>query len=645
MRYLNDSLLTMKRAIQDSPDDNRSLFHELGFAVAKSNLAIRHPGFPPGTLKRRYEQMLGSRIEDRYRLDLKEVVDPGSFDVLGRLHEGVVRANGTRKRAGEFYTPPFVVDYMVGLLDLDGDERPEDRKFIDIACGTGAFLVAGMRKVIRSLAGRGIGREDALRHAVASIYGLDISRTSCDICQINLFLVLLDELGPEVLTRSGALRFNVFRTDSVDNAGGDAAGVLRIKRRLAEHVGGFDYVLGNPPYLEAKKMPAARKSACRESWPGLAGAWDLYIPFIMQCNRLVADRGKVCLILPDKFTVARYAAGLREKLLEDYTLIELADLSAMDIFEKAMVYPAVIAYQKASPSARHRVRTRISVRSPAGLSAGTGYSSVPQSLYGAIGHNKTLFCLPEEGDMAAMLRRIFGRSTPIREYVDFRSTVSFHKKGLREQFVGRPVDGGAGPVVKYLGGRSYAKKNEVDLFRFLWEGYYINYDQARLKEHHNVLPPLSNFTREKIVLCQHAPRITAAYDGDGEFVTKDVYPIGIAASGLAGSSLSLKYFAALLNSELMSFVYGTVYKGIQIGGGYYHYLPTWIDILPVIVPENRGIAKIERLADRMIAARDTTALPRLMDEVDDIVYRAYAVTDQQRAIIGKTVPAWNLRVS
>ncbi len=270
---------------------------------------------------------------------------------------------------------------------------------------------------------------------------------------------------------------------------------------------------------------------------------------------------------------------------------------------------------------------------------------MPQSLYGAIGHNKTLFCLPEKGDMAEMLRHMFEAGAPIGRYVDFRSTVSFHKKGLRERFVRPESDGGTGPMRKYLGGRSYAKKNEVGLFRFRWEGYYIDYDREKLKEYDNALPPLSNFLQEKIILCQHAPRITAAYDGNGEFVTKDVYPLGLAAPGLADSPLSLKYFTALLNSELMSFVYGTVYKGIQIGGGYYHYLPTWLDILPVVVPEKRDIAKIERLADEMMTTKDTATLLRLMDEVDDIVYRVYAVTDERREIIGKIVPAWNLEVS
>ena len=157
-----------------------------------------------------------------------------------------------------------------------------------------------------------------------------------------------------------------------------------------------------------------------------------------------------------------------------------------------------------------------------------------------------------------------------------------------------------------------------------------------------MLPPLSNFAQEKIVLCQHAPRITAAYDGSGEFVTKDVYPDRHrGARACAESPLSLKYFTALLNSELMSFVYGTVYKGIQIGGGYYHYLPTWMDILPVIVPGEAEIKKTEGLVVRMLKTDSRAVKLRLMRDVDEIVYRAYGVSDDQRAIIERTVPRWS----
>jgi hypothetical protein len=624
------SLETFSSTLDENPYDQGNLFRELGFAIVRSNLAIKYPGFPTSKLKRQYERILGVKVISRNVPGLKDAVDPCTFDVLGRAYESMAHANGTRKGRGEFYTPPFVVDYMVGLLELETDTRLRKRKLIDIACGSGAFLVAGMRKVIQRLKENDITDDDILQIVTDNFYGLDISPTAVDICKTNLYLVLLDELGPEALARAGEVRLNVFTTNAIDNR----------SRGLAK-AGSFDYILGNPPYLEAKRMPAELKETCRKSWPELKGAFDLYVPFILQCNRLVAENGKVCLILPDKFTVAQYGIGIRDKLLSDFSIMELVDLSGMDVFSRAMVYPAVIAYKNARPSPGHTVRTRISVASPDELANGRGYASVPQSLYCTIGHNKTLFCVPPEGDMSALLRRFFEEGTPISHFVDFRSTISFHKKGLREQFVGKAFDSDAGLILKYLGGRSFTRKNEVGLFGLRWEGFYINYDQARLKEHGNVLPPLSNFRQEKIVLCQHAPRITAAYDGNGEFVTKDVYPIGIAAPGLSGSPLSLKYFAVLLNSELMSFVYGAVYKGIQIGGGYYHYLPTWIDILPVTVPGRKGIRLMEQLADRMISTEDRSEKLQLTKEADDIVYRIYGVDGEQQAIIKSVVPPWD----
>ncbi len=637
---------TIDRLLKDSPVDTRALFHELGFAIVKNNLALRCPDFPPEALQPQYEQMIGARIEGRFVLDLNEPVDPCRLDLLGRSYERMAHANGTRKKAGEFFTPPFIVDYMVGLLGLEGDAGLRDRKFIDIACGPGAFLVAGVREVTRSLSGQGMGATEVLRRATGNFYGLDISHAACDICKINVYTVLLNELGPYALLQAGKVRPNIYQTNAIDHGKtSDDPEAFRIKRRQGKYRAGFDYILGNPPYLEAKKMPAAVKEACRERWPEIAGAFDLYVPFILQCNRLLAEGGKVSLILPDKFAVAGYARSLRERLLRDFSLVEMADLSGMDVFAKAMVYPIVLSYEKRRPASGHQIRTRSSVISPAGLAPEGRSAMVPQDLYRSVGHNCTLFGLPGGGDVAGMLRRLFDDAVPLGDYVLFRSTVSFHVKGIREQFIRRAFDRKAkGPVLKYLGGRSYAKRNEVGLFRFRWEGYHINYDREALKELNNALPPLSNFTQEKIVLCQHAPRITAAYDAAGEFVTKDVYPIGFAAPGLARSGLSLKYLAALLNSELMSFVYGTIYKGIQVGGGYYHYLPTWIDVLPVIAPATRDVRRVERLADAMMATAADASRFRIADDVDEIVYRAYDIGDAQRANIRKMVPPWGPRV-
>ncbi|HMK45215.1 MAG TPA: N-6 DNA methylase [Methanocella sp.] len=619
---------------------------QLGRSIAGSNLRLH--GYGSGAISTALDHFCDTfevMTPEDVGIRLPEVVDPASFDLLGRAYEDSLHANGIGQRSGEYYSPPEVVSYMVDSLALDVDERLPERKFIDVACGTGIFLASAMKNVVRIQRSRGVSGRDILATAPDRFYGLDINPVSCEITKINLYLTLLGEVGPDVLADTGNMRFNVFCTDAIENrpSNGEDEESFRIKCRKGAYEAGFDYILGNPPYLEAKKMPAQTKAICKSSFPELKGAFDLYMAFICQCNRLVADNGKIHLILPDKFTVANYAKRMREYLLDHTTLLEVTDLSGMDIFSRATVYPLLLYYQNRPPEKGHHVRTRISVRR---LEELLSSDSVPaaQGFYKSVGQMSTIFCVPEGHGLGKMLETIFKSGTRIGEYVSFRSTVSFHRKGLREQFVRKRFDGSGSPLLfKYLGGESYAKKNEVRRLGFDWQGYYINYDRASLKRLGNPLPPVENFLQEKIVLCQHAKRITAAYDEKGEYVSKDVYPIGFAGNRLDSSPFSMKYFAGLLDSELMSFIYGTVYKGIQIGGGYYHYLPTWLETLPVIVPDEGDIRQVETLVDKLIAHesssfREPTVGNRLIARLDDIVYGTYGVTLAQRTAIHRLIP-------
>ena len=622
---------------------------QLGCSIAENNLRLL--GYDPWIISRiidHYCSTFGAVPEDNVSIRLPEAVDPANFDLLGRAYEDSLHASGVRHRSGEYYSPPEVVGYMIDSLQLESDGQLHKRKFIDIACGTGIFLASAMKKAIKLQRSMGISDRDILSVAPDRFYGLDINPVSCEITKINLYLTLLGELGPETVADAGKIVFNVHCANAIESrpVHGRNDEALRIKRREGAYKAGFDYIIGNPPYLEAKKMQAQMKAICRSNFPELEGAFDVYMAFICQCNRLAADAGKIHLILPDKFTVARYAKKMREYLLDHASIIEVTDLSGMDIFSWAMVYPLLFYYQNKPPENDHGVRTRISVKRLEDLLSRSGYITVAQGFYRSVGHMSTIFCMPGGHDIGKMLKTIFELGTPIGGYISFRSTVSFHRKGLREQFVSRNFGGvESSRLFKYLGGESYSRKNEVCQLGFDWRGYYINYDRIALKRLGNQLPPIENFLQEKIVLCQHAKRITAAYDEKGEYVSKDVYPIGFAGKRLKSSPLSLKYFAGLLNSELMSFVYGTIYKGIQIGSGYYHYLPTWLEALPVIEPVEGDIRRVEGLVDRVMSSEggdseEYANRNRLITRLDDIVYRTYGVTKAQKAAIHGMVPQW-----
>lgn len=592
---------------------------------------------------KKYDEIFNTEsIDGTLPLGSHEIINPLEYDVIGRVYESHIHNNGTRKSSGQFYSPIQAVNYIIEELKLSDIDLKDlkSKRFIDIACGTGVFLLSAFKNYTNVLKEKGVEANKALELGLSNIYGLDINPVSCIITKINLFNLIVVEFEPEAIFNLKDFKFNIYNTNSIENRPDifDSASPTvsyKIKLKMNEFSTGFDYIIGNPPYLEAKKMPKELKDLCRANFgDDIFGAFDLYIAFLSQCNRLVAENGKISLILPNKFTVAKYAKKLRKKLLDHYTLIDLVDLSEMDIFSKADVYPIIFSYMNALPMENHEVSTKMSIKNYIDLFNEDYITPVPQKLYKQIGDMNTFFCLPKNGEFDKFFVDLFLQHESITQFLEFRSTVSFHKKGLREQYVRQEFEGDgidSSNIKKYLGGLSYSKKNEVERYNINWNNYYINYDNLKLKSIGNSLPPLENFEQTKIIFCQHAKEIIATYDEKGEWVTKDVYPIAFPKPEIEDTVLSVKYLVGLLNSKLYSFLYGIIYKGIQIAGGYYHFLPTWMSTLPIIIPNEADVKIVEELVDKAMSSPKDNDL--IIKELDNKIFEIYSVNKEQRDVI------------
>ena len=110
---------------------------------------------------------------------------------------------------------------------------------------------------------------------------------------------------------------------------------------------GFDVMIGNPPYVNATEMfrnnPKERE-AIRESkrFLTLHQKWDLYIPFIELGLQLLKIKGNFTMIVPLPFVSQMYAKKLRELVIKDYNIVEIADLSGTKIFENATVSNCIL---------------------------------------------------------------------------------------------------------------------------------------------------------------------------------------------------------------------------------------------------------------------------------------------------------------
>ena len=133
--------------------------------------------------------------------------------------------------------------------------------------------------------------------------------------------------------------------------------------------GGFDLVVGNPPWLRSEEIPPRIRSrlAGRYRWwrtaaHGYGNRPDIAVAFLERSLELAAPGGVVALLVPAKVASAGYGAWARHDLATTTTLNAVVDLTqeAGGAFE-ATVYPMAIVARKAAPPGNHRVRTTLAV--------------------------------------------------------------------------------------------------------------------------------------------------------------------------------------------------------------------------------------------------------------------------------------------
>jgi SAM-dependent methyltransferase len=483
-----------------------------------------------------------------------------------------------RKRHGVFYTPAPVVRYLLRATAPAG-------AVVDLSCGDGGFLVAAAEAGCPVM---GVEQDAAaLARAEAALAAFPVPRV----------LIHGDGLAP-------ALPWTP------------------------------DVVLGNPPYLEAKKADPALKARCRRLYPAIArGPFDIFVPFLQAGLDALPPGGRLGYIVPNKFLVAEYARPLREALLRETTLEELIDVSDLPTFRDAAVYPVLLVLRKAPPPVGHRVRTG-HVTDLAQLEDGTfPRAEVAQERW--TGTARRIFWLPPVDPVArGLVDRLTadGRAARLGDLLDIRWTVSFHRAGLRDRFI-FPSPTGTNPR-PLLGGKRFHGNADVCRYRTAWSGWWIDYDEGRAKAEGNQFPPVALFTGPKLVIAQNARRVQATLDRD-DYVCKDTFLVA-----RARGEVTLPYLLAVLNSALMSYLYGVLFKATHVGGGYLHYLACYLEDLPIRLAADP--APITALAERLLDPALPDSERRALDaRLDGLIYDLYGLSADERALVDAAVPyAW-----
>jgi hypothetical protein len=133
--------------------------------------------------------------------------------------------------------------------------------------------------------------------------------------------------------------------------------------------GGFNVVVGNPPWVRAERLSMSRRLALRSrfSWwranrvRGYAHLPDLSVAFLQRCLELTAPDGAVGLLLPSKITSATYGETVRRALVRETSVAYLKRIAEKDASRfKATTYPLALVVQKRRPTREHEVKIAFS---------------------------------------------------------------------------------------------------------------------------------------------------------------------------------------------------------------------------------------------------------------------------------------------
>ncbi|HEX3466503.1 MAG TPA: DNA methyltransferase, partial [Candidatus Elarobacter sp.] len=254
--------------------------------------------------------------------------------ILPRLLAMVAHDVRAAAHLGSFPTPAECIRDNVDLRRLlpEAIGRSEDARFaaavydavscitvLDPACGSGAFLFAAMnvlapaytaclRRLGTTAAQPNLAYTVRKQIATQNLYGIDIMDEAVEICKLGLFLQLIAcAERAEDFEPLPELGFNLRTANALTGFDWDGAFGAVSKR------GGFDVVIGNPPYVTypSVKAPYAVPSGAYRTLP----AKNLYALMFERALQLVTGDGIVSFVVPLTVTSSERAAPLQRLLV------------------------------------------------------------------------------------------------------------------------------------------------------------------------------------------------------------------------------------------------------------------------------------------------------------------------------------------
>jgi len=563
---------------------------------------------------------------------------------IGDIEELKEGSKGRRKKEGIFYTPEYITDYICKntiipylsksgktntVPDLIGeywgsaieelDQKVKNIKVVDPACGSGAFLnkaadiLLEIHKAIHETRYKdkkqtlkpyfdNIGQRREI--LLNNIYGVDLNEESVDITKLSLFLkvcrkgLILPNLESNIKCGNSLIDDPEFTDKPFD---------WEIEFSDIFKNGGFDIVIGNPPYVRQERIKEI-KPYLKNSYAVYTGVADLYVYFFEKGLQILKNDGKLGYISSNKFIKSNYGKNLRELIMKDTSFERYVDHTWDKIFAGATVHSSLFIIKKGFNNdnkilidndfeleqsklditswsfERHDVldlRDKInhngtSIKDISGLGFYRGLLTGYNDAF--VIDKKTRDDLIKQDPKNEEIIKPLLRGRDIKKW-----KLDFQDLYLIWTYVDIPIENY--PLIKkHLDLYEEKLKKRTDQGNHWWELRHCSY--------------YSEFDKEKLIYPNLAPKLFAVFDEKGFYTNQKCFII-------TSKTINLKYLGVLLSSKTLNFIFK--FLGSTLEGKRFDLNKKYVEQLPIkLIAKNEQKPFIEK-ANKMLQLNNDLA--------------------------------------
>jgi len=355
--------------------------------------------------------------------------------------------------------------------------------------------------------------------------------------------------------------------------------------------GGFDIVIGNPPYISNKNLKHSEKVLYNNLSHCTHKQYDIYVLFIERGMKILKDEGEFSHIVSNKFLVTEYGKPLRNLLLKEWNTKMVIDVSNIKVFKEAATYPIIININRKRPSEKITISTvdkLTNLHKPQDLCISKKFfQSIPENVI-PLKINKNNLPILE-----AVTRKFNNR---------YNFSCGIAASGFSKHITGEPQN-----LKEY---QPIIQGDNIKPYAIVSSNKYIK---------KSIIPPgkREDFLKKKIVIPGMVKQLNAAIDLKGHALGRIYYlteDIGI--TNLKGTLL-------LLNSKLFQYTYQVIYGSSHMAGGYLRINAPYLNIFSY--PQNNK--HLSTLAEYILTLQETSQenqyLQFLKELADCIIYELY----------------------